>query len=77
MSKQTQVISDDMSELADDARALMNGRHHVAVKDIQALAGPILRHRIVTNFYAESEHLNSDGIIARLIDIVAVPKSGM
>jgi MoxR-like ATPase len=63
--------------LGSKARALMNGRHHVSVKDIQALAGPILRHRIVTNFYAESEHLNSDGIIARLIDTVAVPKSGM
>jgi MoxR-like ATPase len=63
--------------LGSKARALMNGRHHVAVKDIQALAGPILRHRIVTNFYAESEHLNSDGIVSRLIETVAVPKSGM
>ena len=63
--------------LGSKARALMNGRHHVAVKDIQALAGPILRHRIVTNFYAESEHLNSDGIISRLIETVAVPKSGL
>ena len=63
--------------LGSKARALMHGRHHVAVKDIQALAGPILRHRIVTNFYAESEHLNSDGIIARLIETVSVPKSGM
>jgi len=63
--------------LGSKARALMNGRYHVSVKDIQALAGPILRHRIVTNFYAESEHLNSDGIIARLLDTVAVPTSGM
>ena len=55
----------------------MNARHHVSVKDIQALAAPILRHRIVTNFYAESEHLNSDGIIARLLETVPVPKSGM
>jgi MoxR-like ATPase len=63
--------------LGSKARALMNGRHHVSIKDIHALAGPILRHRIVTNFYAESEHLNSDGIISRLIDTVPVPKSGM
>src|SRR5207302_5739943 len=34
------------------ARALLQGRYHVAMKDIQALAKPILRHRIVTNFYA-------------------------
>ncbi|MEQ1574819.1 MAG: AAA family ATPase [Vicinamibacterales bacterium] len=63
--------------LGAKARALMHGRHHVAVKDIQALALPILRHRIVTNFYAESEHVNADGIVARLIEIVPPPKSGM
>ena len=59
------------------ARALMNGRFHVAVKDVQALAKPILRHRIMTNFYAESERITSDHIVERLLDSVAVPKSGM
>ena len=59
------------------ARALMHGRYHVSVKDVQALAGPILRHRIMTNFYAELERINSDAIIERLIDAVPVPKSGM
>jgi MoxR-like ATPase len=63
--------------LGGKARALLHGRHHVSIKDIQALAAPILRHRIVTNFYAESEHLNSDGIVARLLDAVPVPKSGL
>jgi MoxR-like ATPase len=63
--------------LGGKARALMNGRHHVSVKDIQALAPPILRHRIVTNFYAESERINADGIVERLIDMVPVPSSGM
>ena len=52
--------------LGGKARALMHGRYHVSVKDIQALAKPILRHRIMTNFYAESERINSDGIIERL-----------
>ena len=37
------------------ARALLHGRHHVSVKDIQALAKPILRHRVLPNFYAEAE----------------------
>ena len=37
----------------------MHGRYHVSIKDIQALAKPILRHRIMTNFYAESERINS------------------
>jgi len=49
----------------------------VSVKDIQALAKPILRHRVMTNFYAESERINSDSVIERLIDTVPVPKSGM
>ena len=63
--------------LGAKARALMHGRHHVSVRDIQALAAPILRHRIVTNFYAESERLNADAIVARLLDLVPVPASGL
>ena len=63
--------------LGGKARALMHGRHHVSIKDIQALAAPILRHRIVTNFYAESENLNTDGIVTRLIEAVPVPRSGL
>jgi MoxR-like ATPase len=59
------------------ARALMLGRYHVSIKDVQALAKPILRHRVMTNFYAESEGINSDTIIERLLDTVPVPKSGM
>ena len=59
------------------ARALMHGRYHVSIKDIQALAKPILRHRIMTNFYAESERINSDTIIDRLLETVPLPKSGM
>jgi len=59
------------------ARALMHGRYHVSVKDVQALAKPILRHRIMTNFYAESERINSDAIIDRLIETVPRPASGM
>ena len=46
--------------LGGKARALMHGRYHVSVEDIQALAQPILRHRIITNFYAESERITSD-----------------
>jgi MoxR-like ATPase len=59
------------------ARALMHGRYHASIKDIQALAKPILRHRIITNFYAESERVNSDAIVDRLIEAVPLPKSGM
>jgi MoxR-like ATPase len=59
------------------ARALIHGRYHVSIDDIQQLARPILRHRIMTNFYAESERINADKIIERLIETVPRPKSGM
>jgi MoxR-like ATPase len=59
------------------ARALMNGRYHVSIKDIRALAKPILRHRVMTNFYAESERITSDTIVERLLETVPVPRSGM
>jgi MoxR-like ATPase len=61
--------------LGGKARALMNDRYHVSVKDVQALAGPILRHRVVTNFYAESEHVDADRIVRRLIETVPPPAS--
>jgi MoxR-like ATPase len=63
--------------LGGKARALMHGRYHVSIADIQALATPILRHRIITNFYAESEQIDSAGIVTRLIEAVPRPKSGL
>ena len=59
------------------ARALLHGRHHVSVKDIQALAKPILRHRVLTNFYAEAEGITSDRIVEQLLAAVPVPSSGL
>jgi MoxR-like ATPase len=50
------------------ARALLQGRSHVAVEDIQALAAPVLRHRIVVGFAAESEGVTPDAIIRRIIE---------
>jgi MoxR-like ATPase len=63
--------------LASKARALMEGRYHVSVADIRALAHPILRHRIIPNFYAESEKVTSDVLVDRLIEAVPPPRSGM
>ncbi len=63
--------------LGAKARALMLGRHHVSVKDIQALAKPILRHRIIPNFYAEAEGVTTERIIEQLIETVPVPASGL
>lgn len=53
--------------LGGKVRALLNGRCHVSTEDIQALASPVLRHRIVTNFSAESEGITADQVIDRLI----------
>jgi MoxR-like ATPase len=63
--------------LGAKARALMHGRHHVAVKDVQALAKPILRHRIIPNFYAEAEGVTTERIIEQLIETVPLPASGL
>lgn len=54
--------------LGGKARALLNGRTHVSTDDIQALAAPVLRHRIVTNFAAESEGLTPDRVIEKLVE---------
>ena len=53
--------------LGGKARALLNGRTHVSTDDIQALAPPVLRHRIVTNFAAESEGITADRVIEKLL----------
>lgn len=54
--------------LGGKARALMHGRFHVSYDDIRALATPILRHRVLLNFHAESDRLNTDEIIRRLLE---------
>jgi MoxR-like ATPase len=63
--------------LGGKARALMNGRYHVGFEDIRALAGPVLRHRIIMNFNAQSERVTTDQIIEQLIRAVPTPRSGM
>ena len=63
--------------LGGKARALAQGRYHVSFEDIRALAPPVLRHRILRNFHAESERVTTDDLVARLLDAVPVPSSGM
>jgi MoxR-like ATPase len=55
--------------LGGKARALLHGRTHVSTEDIQALAKPVLRHRLVVNFAAESEGVSPDDIVERLLAI--------
>jgi MoxR-like ATPase len=63
--------------LGSKARALVRGRYNVNFDDIRALAGPVLRHRILTNFHAESEQVSSDELIGRLLETIPVPSSGL
>ncbi len=63
--------------LAGKARAIFHGRYNVSCEDIRAVAPPVLRHRLLTNFQAESERVDSDQIIKKLIEIVPEPKSGL
>ena len=63
--------------LGAKARALTSGRYHVSFDDIRALAHPVLRHRVLTNFRAESEGVTSDSIIDDLLSAVVTPRSGM
>lgn len=53
--------------LGGKARAILRGRTHVSTEDIQALAKPVLRHRLVVNFAAQSDGVSADKIIDRLI----------
>jgi MoxR-like ATPase len=49
----------------------------VSYDDIRAMAHPVLRHRVLTNFRAESEGITTDQIVDELLNAVAVPASGM
>jgi MoxR-like ATPase len=60
--------------LAAKCRALMNGRYHVAYEDIRALYTPVLRHRILLNFHAESDKLRQDDILQQVLTAKPAPK---
>ena len=61
--------------LGGKARALLHGRSHVSFEDIRALANPVLRHRILTNFHAQSERVSTSQVIEQLLTAVPVPAS--
>ena len=63
--------------LGGKARALIEGRYAVSGTDIRALAPSILRHRVVINFYAESDGVDVDEVVRRLLDEVPAPASGL
>jgi len=63
--------------LAGKARAVLSGRFGVSIGDIEAVAMPVLRHRIITNFKAEAAKIKSETIVRRLLETVPKPTSGL
>ena len=61
--------------LGSKARALLQGRSHVGYEDIQALARPVMRHRLILNFQAQSEKITADHLIEKLVAAVPTPRS--
>jgi MoxR-like ATPase len=59
--------------LAAKAHAVLQGRHHVSADDVAYVAVPVLRHRLITNFTAQSEGVSVDDVIRRILG--AVPKN--
>ena len=56
--------------LGAKARAVLRGRYHVSTEDVRAVAPPVLRHRIKTNFNADAERVSTDQVVAGLIEAV-------
>ncbi len=63
--------------LGAKARALLQGRASPSFEDVRALARPVLRHRVLVNFQAQSEKVTTDAIIAKLLDAVPMPRSAL
>src|ERR1700761_8592279 len=61
--------------LTAKARALLKGRYSVTMEDLQTMAAPVLRHRILLNFKAEAENISSDMVTAELIRVIERPSS--
>ena len=61
--------------LGAKARAIMNGRYNVSCKDIRAMAHPVLRHRLFTNFNADADGITPDRIVSKLLKTVPEPKA--
>jgi MoxR-like ATPase len=63
--------------LGGKARSLLQGRAHVTFDDIKALAKPVMRHRLLRNFQAQSERITTDMLVDRVLEAVPLPKSGL
>jgi MoxR-like ATPase len=59
--------------LAAKAHAVLHGNHHVSADDVAAVAAPVLRHRLIPNFTAQSEGISTDDVVQRILQ--SVPKN--
>jgi MoxR-like ATPase len=59
--------------LGAKARALLKGRAHVTIEDIQTLAAPVLRHRILLNYRAEAEGIRPENVVGQLLQHTKSP----
>ncbi|MEK6238928.1 MAG: MoxR family ATPase, partial [Planctomycetales bacterium] len=60
--------------IGSKARAILNGRYNVAIEDVQALALPVMRHRMGLNFAAQSDGVNTDDVVSQLLE--SIPTDG-
>jgi MoxR-like ATPase len=63
--------------LGSKARALLRGRFNASCEDVRSMAHAVLRHRVLTNFHAEAEGVDSDAVITRLLEAVQEPAMRM
>ena len=71
--RRLQLSDNDRRRLAAKAKALIDGRKYVSIKDVEQMAYPVLRHRIITSYEAEAENITSDHIVQRILDHTQVP----
>ena len=63
--------------LGAKARALLQGRTSPSFEDVRSLARPVLRHRVLVNFQAQSEKVTTDNLIGKLLDAAPIPRSAL
>jgi MoxR-like ATPase len=56
--------------LAAKAKALLEGRYHVTEEDVRKMALPVLRHRVLCNYFAESDNMTVDDVLRKMLDDV-------
>jgi MoxR-like ATPase len=61
--------------LGAKGRAILAGKYHVDFADIQAVAAPVLRHRLVLNFHARADNIDADALVERLLRAVPVEEA--